>query len=203
MTSPDPHSNPYGVPAQPDPAQQQYGQPQYTQPYEPQPQPQPQPQYNQVYTPAQGGQLVPTEQPNPYATPAQGTPYGAYAQPRPQPQQQPRRKPPILVLSIVAAVLAVVAGVFTVLYVTKNGELGDTTAARAGKDGELAGVKDDQAKADKGLSDNKSKESSLKDEHDLLTQCVDATKAYFALPAGQTPESSRLFRIMYDICPKI
>ena len=88
-------------------------------------------------------------------------------------------------------------------------ELGERTdrdalaATRADQERSLADVAGRQDRADETLESNRSRESTLTATHDLLTQCVEAAKGYFDLPAEQSPESSRLFRVMYDICPQI
>ncbi|MEU5694464.1 hypothetical protein [Actinosynnema sp. NPDC020468] len=221
MTTPDPH-NPQ-QPQHPIPEQHQYGAPQ-TSPYAAPVQPTldqfpASPPYGRPVldqfpqSPAYGTPVPPSP---PYGVPvAQFPPSPAYGTPAvtppestgyhqpPAPAAKPAGRKPIVVLGVLAGVFLVVAGVFLALYLVKNGEYDRTSANRAEKDRELSSVKDDQGKEKKTLEGNKSKESSLKNEHDLLTQCVDASKAYLALPRGVTPESTRLFNIMYDICPQI
>ncbi|MFJ6676264.1 hypothetical protein ACIQMJ_34630 [Actinosynnema sp. NPDC091369] len=141
-------------------------------------------------------------------TPPNGVPLAhdpapaAGAAPSPEPPGPPSRTP-IVVLTAVAAVLAVVAGLFTVLYLGERTDRDATAAARADRERTLADVTAKQDEADSALETNRSRESVLEGEHDLLTECADAAKAYFDLPPEQTPESSRLFRIMYDVCPQI
>ncbi|WP_158852035.1 hypothetical protein [Saccharothrix deserti] len=120
----------------------------------------------------------------------------------PQPVARPSRAP-IIALTTLAAVFAIVAGLFTVLYVGETSDRDQVAATRADKEGALSDLTEKQDEADNTLETNRSRESTLTSEHDLLTQCVDAAKAYFDLPPEQSPESSRLFRIMYDVCPQI
>ncbi|MFD1147387.1 hypothetical protein [Saccharothrix hoggarensis] len=110
---------------------------------------------------------------------------------------------PIVVLTALAVVFAVVAGVFTALYASERAELDRTTATRADRERALADVTAQQAEADRTLDTTRSRETTLTAEHDLLTECVDAAKGYFDLPPGPSPESSRLFGVMYDVCPQI
>ncbi|XVV01831.1 hypothetical protein ACQPW3_31225 [Actinosynnema sp. CA-248983] len=110
---------------------------------------------------------------------------------------------PIIALSAVAALFLATAAVFTVLFVNERNETDRLTAARAAQETAAGEVAKERAEADKSLADKRSRQNDLDAERDLLTQCVDATKAYFKLPVGNSPESDRLFKIMYDICPKI
>jgi hypothetical protein len=120
----------------------------------------------------------------------------------PQPPARPSRAP-IIALTTLAVVFAIVAGLFTALYAGARSDRDDTATARADKERTLADVTERQDAADEALESKRSRESILTDEHDLLTRCVEAAKGYFDLPAEQSPESSRLFRIMYEVCPQI
>jgi uncharacterized protein HemX len=142
--------------------------------------------------------------PTPMPTPPPSTPpNGVPPQYQQSPQPAPSGRAPIVALIAVAAVLALVTGLFTVLYLGERTDRDAVAATRADRERGLADVAAKQDEADATLETNRSRESTLTSEHDLLTQCVEAAKGYFDLPAEQTPESSRLFRIMYDICPQI
>ncbi|MCE6994081.1 hypothetical protein LZG04_04530 [Saccharothrix sp. S26] len=151
-------------------------------------------------TPGPGQAVTP---PTPFTPPAPTPPNGV---PLPHPPSAPPARAgraPLVALTALAAVLAVATGVFTVLYLGERADRDATAATRAEQERTLADVTAKQGAADTTLEGNRSRESTLTAEHDLLTQCVDAAKGYFALPPEQTPESSRLFRIMYDVCPQI
>ncbi|NUS62282.1 MAG: hypothetical protein HOQ46_01385 [Saccharothrix sp.] len=138
------------------------------------------------------------------STPAASTPPNGLPleyQPSPRPARPGRA--PIVALIAAAAVLALVTGLFTVLYLGERADRDAVAATRADQERSLADVAVKQDEADATLETNRSRESTLTVEHDLLTECVEAAKGYFDLPAEQTPESSRLFRIMYDVCPQI
>lgn len=139
----------------------------------------------------------------PASTPPNGVPLQYEPSlPPPPPPARPSRAP-IVALIAVAAVLALVTGLFTVLYLGERTDRDALAATRADQERSLADVAERQDRADETLESNRSRESTLTATHDLLTQCVEAAKGYFDLPAEQSPESSRLFRIMYDICPQI
>ncbi|MEU7527795.1 hypothetical protein AB0A74_18840 [Saccharothrix sp. NPDC042600] len=110
---------------------------------------------------------------------------------------------PIIALAAVAALFLATAAVFTVLFLNERTETDRLTSAKAAQDSTAADVAKEREDADKSLADKRSQHSALDAEHDLLTQCVEATKAYFKLPVGDSPESERLFKIMYDVCPRI
>ncbi|GAA0228636.1 hypothetical protein GCM10010492_28740 [Saccharothrix mutabilis subsp. mutabilis] len=110
---------------------------------------------------------------------------------------------PIIALAAVAALFLATAAVCTVLLFDERGETDRLTSAKAAQDSAAADVAREREEADKSLADKRSQHSTLDAEHDLLTQCVEATKAYFKLPVGDSAESERLFKIMYDVCPRI
>ncbi|PSL45270.1 hypothetical protein B0I31_12747 [Saccharothrix carnea] len=136
----------------------------------------------------------------PPPTPPNGVPLPYQA--APPPTTGPSRAP-VVALSALAAVFALVAGLFTALYLGERTDRDTIASTRADQERTLANVTGRQEQADATLETNRSRESTLTTQHDLLTQCVEAAKGYFALPPGQTPESSRLFRVMYDVCPQI
>ncbi|MBY8854097.1 hypothetical protein K7G98_40050, partial [Saccharothrix sp. MB29] len=90
--------------------------------------------------------------------------------------------------------------VFTVLHADAGDERDRLTAARLEEERALSGLQAQQEEADRVLEDNRSRHTTLTTRHDVLTRCVDAAKAYFDLPPLDSPESSRLFRIMYEVC---
>ncbi|NUT48779.1 MAG: hypothetical protein HOV94_15945 [Saccharothrix sp.] len=104
---------------------------------------------------------------------------------------------------MLAAALVVATGVFTALYLGERADRDGVAATRQDRERSVAEVRDRQGPADRRLADDRDRASALTTENDLLTSCVDAARAYFDLPPGQTPESSRLFRVMYDVCPQI
>ncbi|MDU0289047.1 hypothetical protein [Saccharothrix longispora] len=110
---------------------------------------------------------------------------------------------PVVVLTALAVVFAVVAAVFTVLHADAGDERDRLTAARLEEERALSGLQAQQEEADRVLEDNRSRHTTLTTRHDVLTRCVDAAKAYFDLPPLDSPESSRLFRIMYEVCPQV
>ncbi|XVS62818.1 hypothetical protein ACQPYE_31840 [Actinosynnema sp. CA-299493] len=142
--------------------------------------------------------LTPASGPAP--TPPNGVP--PQHEPTPPPPARPSRTP-IVALIALAAVLALVTGLFTVLYLGERADRDAIAATRSDQERSLADVTGKQEEVDATLETNRSRESTLSGEHDLLTRCVEAAKGYFDLPPEQTPESSRLFRVMYDVCPQI
>ena len=110
---------------------------------------------------------------------------------------------PIIALSTVVVLFLAVAAVFTALYFTERTETDRLDTARAAQESTAADLATEQEEADESLAAKRSRESDLKGERHLLTQCVEATKAYFKLPVGDSAESKRLFEIMYDVCPRI
>jgi hypothetical protein len=156
------------------------------------------PEPHHVFTPPAAPALTP---PSPASAPLpNGVPL--QYQPEPPPPAPPSRAP-IVALTVLAAVFALVAGLFTVLHLGERADRDAIAATRADQERRLADVAGKQDEVDATLETNRSRESTLSTEHDLLTRCVEAAKGYFALPPERTPESSRLFRIMYDICPQI
>jgi hypothetical protein len=158
------------------------------------------PEPDQVFTPPSSNPPAPTSFAPTPPTPPNGV--SMQHQPTPPPPARPSRAP-IVALTALAAVFALVAGVFTVLYLGERADRDALAAARADQERSLADVSGKQEEADATLETNRSRESTLSTEHDLLTRCVEAAKGYFDLPPEQSPESSRLFRIMYDVCPQI
>lgn len=138
----------------------------------------------------------------PPTTPSNGVPLQYQPTPTPTPPA-PAGRAPIVALTVLAAVFALVTGLFTVLYLGERADRDAIAATRADQERSLADVTGKQDAADATLATNRSRESALSSEHDLLTRCVEAAKGYFDLPPGQSPESSRLFRVMYDVCPQI
>ncbi|MFD0204641.1 MULTISPECIES: hypothetical protein [Saccharothrix] len=153
------------------------------------------PEPDRLFTPPPPPLLTP-----PPPTPPNGVPLPYQA--APPPTTGPSRAP-IVALTALAAVFALVAGLFTVLYLGERTDRDTIATTRADRERTLATVAERQEQADATLGTNRSRESTLTTQHDLLTRCVEAAKGYFALPPGQTPESSRLFRVMYDVCPQI
>ncbi|MER5265315.1 hypothetical protein ABTZ99_24875 [Actinosynnema sp. NPDC002837] len=157
------------------------------------------PEPDQAFTPPSSNPTAPTSF-APTPTPPNGV--SMQHQPTPPPPARPGRAP-IVALTALAAVFAIVAGLFTVLYLGERADRNALAATRADQERTLADVSGKQEEADATLETNRSRESTLSTEHDLLTRCVEAAKGYFDLPPEQSPESSRLFRIMYDVCPQI
>lgn len=114
-----------------------------------------------------------------------------------------RNRTPVIALSALAAFFAIVTGLFTWLLVNESATRDRHAAIRAEDERVAAEIADQLEQADQNLAGTRSHESALTAQQDLLTRCVDATKGYFDLPPEDTPESSRLFRIMYDVCPQI
>ena len=156
------------------------------------------PEPDRVFTPPTPFTAQPTP---PVPTPPNGMPL-PYGQPQLPPPARPSRAP-IIALTALAAAFAIATGLFTVLYLGERGDRDAVAATRADQERTLTDLAGKQDDADATLETNRSRESTLTAEHDLLTQCVEAAKGYFDLPPEQTPESSRLFRVMYDICPQI
>lgn len=156
------------------------------------------PEPDRAFTPF--APLAPPAATPPVPTPPNGVPLPH--QPPPGPPARPNRAPTVA-LTVLAAVLALVTGLFTVLYLGERADRDAFATTRADQERTLADVAGKQEEADATLETNRSRESALSTEHDLLTRCVEAAKGYFDLPPERTPESSRLFRIMYDICPQI
>ncbi|GAB2987599.1 hypothetical protein [Saccharothrix stipae] len=126
--------------------------------------------------------------------------------PQPPPAQPPPARPsraPVVVLIALAAVLAIATATFTVLYFGERADRDGVAATRVDRERGLADLREQQDELDAALESNRSRESTLSIENGLLSTCVEAAKGYFDLPAGQTPESSRLFEVMYDTCPLI
>lgn len=174
------------------------------------------PESDQAVTPSTPSELSPSTPPTPMppltppastppasTLPASTPPNGVPPQYQPSPRPARPGRAPIAALIAAAAVLALVTGLFTVLYLGERSDRDAVAATRADRERSLADVAAKQDEADATLETNRSRESTLTTEHDLLTECVEAAKGYFDLPAEQTPESSRLFRIMYDVCPQI
>ncbi|WP_148088970.1 hypothetical protein [Saccharothrix texasensis] len=180
------------------------------------------PEPDRAFTPTPSATPSPTPPPTPAPTPFASTPpaptppagvpsspaptppNGVPLQhgPTPPPPARPSRKP-VVVLTALAAVLALATGLFTVLYLGERADRDALAATRSDQERSLADVTGKQEEVDATLESNRSRESTLSGEHDLLTRCVEAAKGYFDLPPEQTPESSRLFRVMYDVCPQI
>ncbi len=135
-------------------------------------------------------------------TPAPTPPNGMPVPTRPVPAPARPSRAPIVALTALAAVLALATGLFTLLYLGERADRDAIAATRQDTERTLADVAEEQGETDATLETNRSRESTLTTEHGLLTRCVEAAKGYFALPPEQTPESSRLFRIMYDVCPR-
>lgn len=110
---------------------------------------------------------------------------------------------PIVVLSAVAALFLATAAVFTVLYFGQRSETTRLTTAHAAEQSTAADVVREREEADESLAEKRSRKSSLESEQSVLTKCTEATKAYLKLPVGDSPESNRLFEIMYEMCPLI
>ncbi|QFZ22374.1 hypothetical protein [Saccharothrix syringae] len=118
------------------------------------------------------------------------------------PVARPNRAP-LIALTALAALFAATTGLLTALYTSAAGERDEHVVSRAQRELALTGVAEQQEQVDQALADHRSRESALSGEHDLLTRCAEAAEAYFDLPPEQSPESSRLFRVMYDVCPLI
>ncbi|MFI9814443.1 hypothetical protein [Saccharothrix variisporea] len=110
---------------------------------------------------------------------------------------------PIVALSAVAALFLATAAVFTVLYFGQRSETDRLTTARATEESTAADVAREREEADQSLEEKRSRKSSLDSQQSVLTKCTEATKAYMKLPVGDSPESNRLFQIMYETCPLI
>ncbi|MEJ2857327.1 MULTISPECIES: hypothetical protein [unclassified Saccharothrix] len=110
---------------------------------------------------------------------------------------------PIIVLSVVAALFLATAAVFTVLYFDQSSETDRLTTARSAEESTAADVAKEREEADESLKEKRSRKSALDSEQSVLTKCTEATKAYLKLPVGDSPESDRLFKIMYEICPLV
>ncbi|MCC8251083.1 hypothetical protein [Saccharothrix luteola] len=158
------------------------------------------PEPDRAFTPPSSNPPAPTSFAPTPPTPPNGV--SMQHQPTPPPPARPSRAP-IVALTALAAVFALVAGLFTVLYLGERADRNALAATRADQERTLADVSGKQEEADATLETNRSREFTLSTEHDLLTRCVEAAKGYFDLPPEQSPESSRLFRIMYDVCPQI
>jgi hypothetical protein len=110
---------------------------------------------------------------------------------------------PIVALSVVTALFLATAAVFTVLYFGQRSDTARLTTARATEESTAADVAREREEADKSLADKRSRKSDLEAENSVLTRCTEATKAYMKLPAGDSAESDRLFKIMYETCPLV
>ncbi|WP_367137175.1 hypothetical protein [Saccharothrix sp. HUAS TT1] len=106
-------------------------------------------------------------------------------------------------LTALAVVLALTAGVFTVLYLGERAERDGVAATRADRERVLADVREQQEGLDAALATNKSREATLISENDLLATCVEAARTYFDLPPGRSDASSQVFAVMYDVCPQL
>jgi hypothetical protein len=128
-------------------------------------------------------------------------------QPQPtgqQPQPATPSRAPIVVLTVMATVFALATAVFTFLYLGERADRDAAAATRADRERVLADVRGRQDELDRALGTNRTRETALTTDNNLLTTCVEAAKQYFDLPPGQqSPERSRVFRVMYDVCPKI
>ena len=129
--------------------------------------------------------------------------------PTPAPAPAQRGKAPVVVLAVLAALLAITAGVFTVFYFGAQAEVDRVAAAQADKD---AGVKTvterlDQAEADAEsangkLSEEKTRNTSLTSERDQLELCTEAASKYID-SEPDTPERDKWFDEMYEHCRDI
>jgi type IV secretory pathway VirB10-like protein len=147
----------------------------------------------------------PVSQPLPPAQPS-AQPTTPPLQPQPaatQPQPTTPSRAPIVVLTVMATVFALAATVFTFLYFGERADRDGTAATRADRERVLAEVRGRQDELDRALGANRTREAALTTDNNLLSTCVEAAKQYFDLPPGQSPERSRVFRVMYDVCPKI
>lgn len=127
-----------------------------------------------------------------------------------QPPAQPKRgKAPVVVLAVLAAVFAITAGLFTVMYFGAQSEVDRAAAEQIDREAGLKTVGDrlrqaeDDAKAaaDK-LGDVRGRNSSLKSERDKLDSCTEAAGRYLDTKPD-TPERDEWFDKMYDRCRSI
>ncbi|MEU4446062.1 hypothetical protein AB0K14_31945 [Actinosynnema sp. NPDC050801] len=133
--------------------------------------------------------------------PALQPPQPPQSQPAPPPARPSRA--PVVVLIALAAVLAIATATFTVLYFGERADRDGVAATVVDRERSLADLRGQQEELDAALESNRSRQSTLSTENGLLSTCVEAAKGYFDLPPGRTPESSRLFEVMYDTCPLI
>jgi uncharacterized protein HemX len=128
------------------------------------------------------------------------------AQP-PAPQQQaPRSKTPVITLAVLAVLVAVAAGMFTVFYFNAQSETDRLTSAQTTAEADLSRASDRleqaEAKAEAAQGDltkAKSRTSSLESERDDLATCTDAAGRYLDTKPD-TPQRDEWFKKMLERC---
>ncbi|MGW5052131.1 hypothetical protein [Actinokineospora sp. NPDC004072] len=132
---------------------------------------------------------------------------GAQQQPA---QQQPaaKGKTPVVVLAVLAALLAITAGVFTVLYFGEQAEADRAAAAVVEKEREVEQAKDGLESAEQqaraavdDLDAQEDRKSTLESEREEVASCTAAAKKYVDAPSGTAEaEMDKLFDAMYEAC---
>lgn len=137
--------------------------------------------------------------------PEQVAGWGAPQQPPPAPPAK-KSKAPVIALAVVAALLAVTAGVFTALYFGQQSEADRFATERVEKQKEVDAAGGDLKKAEDAaksatdeLEGHQSRLSSLKSEERRIKTCTEAARGYLRADRG-TPESDKWFDKMYANC---